>query len=166
MKSDKRWQGPGIIIARYGDTYALVHFRGAYLEVSLDDMRSTDKILEVLGCDGTLQLHLANTKFPLRYLVGSQTLIFLSKARNEILKRNPITWTNTDTRLSVRDFYENDLNQQIAINELGVEAGLSRFLGSYRTGRRTKTRRRDARINFGVGNSNAWEAHLGKIRLV
>ena len=122
MKSDKRGQGPGIIIARYGSTYALVHFRGAYLEVSLDDMKSTDRILDVLGRDGTLQLHLANTKFPLRYLVGSQTLIFLSKARNEILKRNPITWTTTDTRLSVRDFYENDLNQQIAINELGGQA--------------------------------------------
>ena len=76
MKSDKRWLGPGIIIARYGNTYALVHFRGAYLEVALGDMRSTDKILEVLGCDGTLQLHLANAKFPLRYLVGSQKLIF------------------------------------------------------------------------------------------
>ena len=119
LKSDKRWQGPGIIIARYGNTYALVHFRGAYLEASLDDMKSADRILDVLGCDGTLQLHLANTKFPLHYLVDSQTLIFLSKAGNEILKRNPITWTNTDTRLSVRDFYENDLNQQIAINELG-----------------------------------------------
>ena len=119
LKSDKRWQGPGIIIARYGDTYALVHFRGAYLEVSLDDMKSTDRILDVLGCDGTLQLHLANTKFPLHYLVDSQTLIFLSKARNEILKRNNITWANTDTRLSVRDFYEDDLNQQIAIDELG-----------------------------------------------
>ena len=63
MKSDKRWQGPGIIIARYGDTYALAHLRGSYLEVSLDDMRPTGKILEVLGRDGTLQLHLANTKF-------------------------------------------------------------------------------------------------------
>ena len=63
MKSDKRWLGPGITIARYGDTYALVHFRGAYLEVALGDMRPTDKILEVLRCDGTLQLHLANTKF-------------------------------------------------------------------------------------------------------
>merc|ERR1712112_36235 len=128
MKSDKRWQGPCIIIARYGNAYALVHFRGSYLEVSLDDMRPTGKILEVLGCDGTLQLHLANAKFPLRYLVGSQTLICLSKARNEILTRNPITWTNTDTRLSIRDFYENDLNQQIAINELGGGQAFRDFL--------------------------------------
>ena len=63
MESDKRWQGPGIVIARYGGAYALVHFRGVYLEVSLRDMRSADKILDVLGSDGTLQLHLANTKF-------------------------------------------------------------------------------------------------------
>ena len=68
-KGDKRWQGPCIIAARHGNTYALVHFRGAYLEVSLDDMKSTDKILDVLGCDGALQLHLPNTKFPLRNLV-------------------------------------------------------------------------------------------------
>ena len=84
-KSDKRWQGPGIIIARYGNAYALVHFRGAYLEVSLGDLKSTDRILEVLGCDGALQLHLSNTKFPLRYLVGSQTLIFCRKREVEFL---------------------------------------------------------------------------------
>ena len=128
MKSDKRWLGPGIIIARYGNNYALAHFRGAYLEVALGDMRSAGKILEVLRCDGTLQLHLAKTKFPLRYLVDSQTLILLSKARNEILTRNPITRTNTDTRLPIRDFYENDLNQQIAINELGGEQAFRDFL--------------------------------------
>ena len=91
-------------------------------------MKSTDRILEVSGCDGTLQLHLANTEFPLHYLVGSQTLIFLSKARNEILNRNPVTWTSTDTRLPIRDFYENDLNRQIAINELGVEQAYRDFL--------------------------------------
>ena len=76
-KSEKRWQGPGIIISRYGGAYALVHFRGAYFEVSLDDMKSTDRILDVLGRDGTLQLRLSNTKFSLRYLVDLQTLIFI-----------------------------------------------------------------------------------------
>ena len=35
-------------------------FQGPYLEISLDDKKRTDKILEVLGCDGALQLHLAN----------------------------------------------------------------------------------------------------------
>ena len=128
MKSDKRWQGPGIIIARYGDTYALVHFRGAYLEVSLGDLKSTDRILDVLGRDGTLQLHLAKTKFPLRYLVDSQALVFLKKARDEYVNSNPITWTNTDTRLSIREFYENDLNQQIATNELVGEQAYRDFL--------------------------------------
>ena len=65
-------------------------------------------------CNYTYQIR----NFPLRYLVDSQTLIFLSKARSEILNRNPITWTSTDTRLSIREFYENDPNHQIAINEL------------------------------------------------
>ena len=118
-KGGNRWHGPGVIIARYGNQYALAHFRGSYLGVAMGALKSTDKVLDVLGCDGTLQLHVGSTKFPLHYLVDSQTLIFLSKVRNEFLQRNPITWANTDTRLSVREFYENDLNQQIANNELG-----------------------------------------------
>ena len=121
-KGEKRWQGPGVIIARYGNHYALVHFMGSYLEIAMGDLKSTGKVLDVLGCDGTLQFHVGSAKFPLHYLVDSQTSIFLSKARNEFLQRNPITWTNTDTRLSVREFYESDLNQQIASNELGGQA--------------------------------------------
>ena len=70
---------------------------------------------------------MGSTKSPLHYLVGSQTLIFLSKARNEFSQRNPITWTNTDTRLSVREFYESDLNQQIANNELGGNKHVESF---------------------------------------
>ena len=103
-KGKKRWQGPGVIIARYGNQYALVHFRGSYLEVALGDLKSTGKVLEVLGCDGTLKLHVGSAKFPIRYLVDSQALIFLSKVRNGYLQRNPTTWANTDTRLPVLDF--------------------------------------------------------------
>ena len=60
--------------------------------------------------------------------MDSQTLIFLSKVRNEIPQWNPVTWTSTDTRLPIRDFYENDLNQQIAINELGGGQAYRDFL--------------------------------------
>ena len=44
-----------IIIGRFGGKYALVHFRGAYLEVDLYDMRPTNRLLEVLGCDVELR---------------------------------------------------------------------------------------------------------------
>ena len=42
----------------FGGNYALVFFRGPYLEVDLDDMRSGNRILGVIGFGGTLQLHL------------------------------------------------------------------------------------------------------------
>ena len=63
-KVAKRWQGPGIIIARYGNTYALVHFRGSYLEAALNDLKSMGRVLDVLGRDGTLRLHVASAKSP------------------------------------------------------------------------------------------------------
>ena len=48
-KGEKRWQGPGVIIARYGNQYDLVHFMGSYLEVALGDLKSTDKVLDVFS---------------------------------------------------------------------------------------------------------------------
>ena len=54
---------------------ALVHFRGPYLEVDLGDMRPANRPLAVIGFDGALRLHLTIGKLPIRYLVGSQTLI-------------------------------------------------------------------------------------------
>ena len=62
--------------------YAIVRFRGAYVEVDLDDMRPKDRLLEVLGRDGELRLHLPSTKSPIHYMVGSHALICLSKMRN------------------------------------------------------------------------------------
>ena len=69
-KGERRRLGPGIIIGRFGGQYAIVHFRGAYLEVDLDDVRSENWLLEVIGCDGELRLQLPSTKSPIHYLVG------------------------------------------------------------------------------------------------
>ena len=60
-KGERRRLGPGVSIGRFGGKYELVHFRCAYLEVDLDDMRSGNRLLEVLGRDGALQLHLPST---------------------------------------------------------------------------------------------------------
>ena len=48
-KGARRRLGPGVIIGRFGNKYALVHFRGAYLEVGLGDMRSGNRLFGVLG---------------------------------------------------------------------------------------------------------------------
>ena len=57
--------------------YDLVHFAGSYLEVDVGDTRSVNRILDVISGDGTLQLHLPIAQPPVRYSVGTQTLIFL-----------------------------------------------------------------------------------------
>ena len=53
-----------------------VHFRWSYLNVDLYDMRSTNRLIDVICCDVTLQLHLPSTESPIRYLVDSGALIF------------------------------------------------------------------------------------------
>ena len=77
------------------------------------------KIFDVLGCAGALQLHLPSTKFTLRYLVGSQALVFLSVIRNGLCSCKQKTWDNADIRLTPLDYYKRELNNQIAIRELG-----------------------------------------------
>ena len=74
-KGGNRRMGPWIIIGGFGEIYALVHFRGSYLEVGLEDMRAPNRILYVVGRGGALQLHLPIAKFHLRHLVEPQTLI-------------------------------------------------------------------------------------------
>ena len=63
-----------IITGRFGGGYALVHFRGSYLEVDLGDMRSDNSLFGLIGRDGALRMHVPITKFPIHYMVDSQTL--------------------------------------------------------------------------------------------
>ena len=98
--------------------YALVHFRGSYLEVDIDYMSSANRLLGIIGRGGALQLHVPSTKSPIHYMVDSQTLIFLPEMRNGILNRNQTTRTNADTRLTPKAFYEPTLNQEISIREM------------------------------------------------
>ena len=121
-KGEKKWLGPGVIIGRFVGKYAMDRFMGSYLEVDLGDMRPTNSLFELIGRDGTLCLHVQSTKFPIRYLVDSATLICLSKMRNELLNRNRTTWANAGAMISPRTFYEPTLSQKIAIRELGVGA--------------------------------------------
>ena len=39
--------------------YAPVHFTWTYLEVDIGDMRPANRLFEILGRDGTLQLHVS-----------------------------------------------------------------------------------------------------------
>ena len=65
-KIDSEWAGPVIIIiGRFGNKYAIVHFRWSYFEADLYDMRSANSLLDIVGCDGTLTLHAPHTKFPI-----------------------------------------------------------------------------------------------------
>ena len=75
-KGLERRLGPWVIIGRFGGMFDLVHFRGSYLVVDLEDMRSVNLSLGAIGCDDASQLHLPHTKSPMRYLLDSQTIIF------------------------------------------------------------------------------------------
>lgn len=45
------------------------------ISVGVNDLRPGDKIFDVVGCSGALHLHLTETKFRMRYLGDSETLI-------------------------------------------------------------------------------------------
>ena len=86
-KADLNWNGPVIVIGRFGIKGDLVYIRGNSVEIDIDDLRTSNMIFEVLGCDGALRLHLAKTKLPIRYLADPQTLVFLAQIRNDIFTK-------------------------------------------------------------------------------
>ena len=89
------------------------------MEVGLDDMRASNRLLDAIGFDGDPRPHLPIAKPPMRYLVGSQTLISLPKMGNGISNRGKTTWPNTDTILNSEEFCAPGINRQIAIREMG-----------------------------------------------
>ena len=89
------------------------------MEVDLDDTRTTNRELEVIGRDGDLQFHLPTATPTLRYMAGSQTLISSSGMRNGSSARNPTTSANADTRLTTKEFYAPRHNRLLAIREMG-----------------------------------------------
>ena len=51
-KIDRKWIAPGIINGRFGNKYALVHFRWSYFEGDLEDMRPASSFLTSLDAVG------------------------------------------------------------------------------------------------------------------
>ena len=81
-------------------------------------MRSTNSLFDIVGCDGTLTLHVPRAKFTIHYLADSQTIVLLAKMRNVYLRGNQTLRANTDARIRPLTFYEPDLQKRIAIHEL------------------------------------------------
>ena len=92
------------------------------MAVDQEDVRSANRPLELISCDGDSQLHLPSAKFQIHYLVGAQALISFPKMGNGIPNRRTTTWSNTNTRPNSEEFYEQGTNQEISIREMGVEA--------------------------------------------
>ena len=62
---------PDVIIARSGNIFASAHYRSNTIETYLNGRLFANKILDILGSDGTLCLHLENINRRMRYLVDS-----------------------------------------------------------------------------------------------
>ena len=77
-------------------------------------MRRANRIFDVLGSYGVLHLHLTNTKFPVRYLVGPQALVSVTKIRSVLVNRNMATRANTDTRLDHNELFNENARRKFA----------------------------------------------------
>ena len=57
-KADLKWQGRGIIIARFGRNGDLIYPRGISIDVDLNDLTPENKMPDVIDRGGTFHLHL------------------------------------------------------------------------------------------------------------
>ena len=84
---DLKRQGHGDIIGGFGNKFASLYYRCNTIETGLNDIRSANRIFDILCCDGALRLNLPDTKSAARYLVDSAALVFLTTIRGPILRR-------------------------------------------------------------------------------
>ena len=81
---DFKWQGQAIIIGALGDKFSAAYYRWGTIETDINDLRLPNKIFDILRRDGNLHLNLASTKYQVRYLVDSPTLVFLTHIRSGV----------------------------------------------------------------------------------
>ena len=62
IAADFIWRWQGIVIGRFGLGFPLGYYRRNAIKVDLNDLMSTDKIFDVLGCGGTPHMHLLGKK--------------------------------------------------------------------------------------------------------
>ena len=60
----RNWAHPGIIVGRFGNKHALVHFRWSYFEVDLEGAMPANSLFGSIDWDGALTLHVPSAKFP------------------------------------------------------------------------------------------------------
>ena len=95
-KDDLKWPGHGIHIWRFGRNGSLIYSRWESVEVDLNDLSSEYKILDVVGCGGTLHFHLTKK---------SARALFSWRAKVSYTGENP----------------ERDLAEQNDLGEYGYE---------------------------------------------
>ena len=71
-------------------------------------MRAANSSFELIGRDGTLQLHVDGAKSPIRYLVDAKSIIILPKMGNMILYRNQTKWGKLGHSIKSEDFLRTD----------------------------------------------------------
>ena len=76
--------------------------------VAINDLRHPSSISEVLRCDGSLRLHMANAKSPIRYLEVSQKLAFSTKIRNGDLQNKQKTRGGNGYSVGPECFYKKE----------------------------------------------------------
>ena len=112
---------------RFGRKSHPAYYRGNTIEVDLNDHMSTGEIFDALDCDGELHLHLTDKKFPIRYSIDAQSLVFGENTKRDFAE-NKTMRANTDNRLCHNLFFKENLNHKIAHSELGGGGDLKQFL--------------------------------------
>ena len=78
--------------------------------------------------DGALTLHVPRAKFPIRYLAGSKTLVFLTKRGGEYIRGNTTTWNKTDTGIKPSAFLRTRFTTSNFYTWAGGEEELNDFI--------------------------------------
>ena len=84
-------QAPRFVIGRDGGKGDLIHPRMNPIEVDLNDLMPTGRILDAIGRGGALRFLSATEKFRMRYVVDFRTLVLWRNAGRDFTN-NQTTW--------------------------------------------------------------------------
>ncbi len=127
QSSKQKWKGPGLIVGNWGNRI-LIGFHNQILQIASENVRATQDVIEMIGCDSQLKINTPGGSLPLSEIVDTRTLLYLIRYKQNMDKN--IAPDVKNTSLKKKEFLQEmeiPENSHFATFILGGEDDFDKF---------------------------------------
>ena len=133
------WKGPALIAGTWGTGEVLIAHGNSFVTISNENIHTTNKVLDLIGSDSSLQLHTMGTSIPLFQVDDAKQLVFLMRYRDNLIRQIKPTIATLDLQNldPLKELEDPDFKSKVNF-DLGGEFEFDVFLETMRGSERER----------------------------